>query len=102
MADSRGQSIWRRCNIADRACLTTEEVRQLALFAKTIGLEVLLEVHNEVELKHICDEVDLVGVNNRNLKTFDVDINTSLELVGKIPAVNPLWRKVVSVMWKRL
>jgi len=71
------------------ACLTTEEVRQLALFAKTIGLEVLLEVHNEVELKHICDEVDLVGVNNRNLKTFDVDINTSLELVGKIPAGKP-------------
>jgi indole-3-glycerol phosphate synthase len=71
------------------ACLTPQQVRQLALFTKTIGLEVLLEVHNEEELEHICDEVDLVGVNNRNLKTFDVDINTSLELIGKIPSDKP-------------
>ena len=71
------------------ACLTPQQVKQLALFAKTIGLEVLLEVHNEEELGHICDEVDLVGVNNRNLKTFDVDINTSLELIGKIPSDKP-------------
>jgi len=71
------------------ACLTPQQVKQLALFTKTIGLEVLLEVHNEEELDHICDEVDLVGVNNRNLKTFDVDINTSLELIGKIPSDKP-------------
>jgi indole-3-glycerol phosphate synthase len=71
------------------ACLSPQEVKQLALFTKTIGLEVLLEVHNEEELAHICDEVDLVGVNNRNLKTFEVDINTSLELIGKIPADKP-------------
>ena len=71
------------------ACLTPRQVKQLALFTKTIGLEVLLEVHNEEELGHICDEVDLVGVNNRNLKTFDVDINTSLELIGKIPSDKP-------------
>lgn len=71
------------------ACLTPQQVKQLALFTKTIGLEVLLEVHNEEELEHICDEVDLVGVNNRNLKTFDVDINTSLELIGKIPSDKP-------------
>ena len=71
------------------ACLTPQEVKQLALFTKTIGLEVLLEVHNEEELGHICDEVDMVGVNNRNLKTFEVDINTSLELIGKIPSDKP-------------
>jgi indole-3-glycerol phosphate synthase len=71
------------------ACLSRQEVKQLALFTKTIGLEVLLEVHNEEELEHICDEVDLVGVNNRNLKTFEVDINTSLELINKIPADKP-------------
>jgi indole-3-glycerol phosphate synthase len=71
------------------ACLTPQQVKQLALFTKTIGLEVLLEVHNEEELEHICDEVDMVGVNNRNLKTFDVDINTSLELIGKIPSDKP-------------
>ncbi|HZI54829.1 MAG TPA: indole-3-glycerol phosphate synthase TrpC, partial [Chitinophagaceae bacterium] len=67
------------------ACLTPGEVKQLASFAKTIGLEVLLEIHNEDELAHICDEVDMVGVNNRNLKNFEVDINTSLQLINMIP-----------------
>jgi len=38
-------------------------------------LEVLLEIHNHEELDHICDEVDIVGINNRDLKTFSVDIN---------------------------
>jgi len=68
------------------ACLTPNDVKELATYAKGIGLEVLLEIHNETELAHICEEVDLVGVNNRNLKTFEVDINTSLELVKHIPA----------------
>jgi indole-3-glycerol phosphate synthase len=68
------------------ACLTPERVKDLALHAKTIGLEVLLEIHNEAELQHICGEVQLVGVNNRDLKTFKVDINRSIELSKKIPA----------------
>ena len=67
------------------ACLTKKEVKTFAELAKSIGLEVLLEVHNEEELGHICDSVDFVGVNNRNLKTFEVNINTSLELIHKIP-----------------
>ncbi len=46
----------------------------------------LLEVHNRKELDHICDEVDLVGVNNRDLKTFNVDINRSFELIQWIPS----------------
>jgi indole-3-glycerol phosphate synthase len=37
-------------------------------------------------LEHICEEVDLVGVNNRNLKTFEVNIQTSLNLINKIPS----------------
>ncbi|HRI25756.1 MAG TPA: indole-3-glycerol-phosphate synthase TrpC, partial [Ferruginibacter sp.] len=44
------------------------------------------EIHSEEGLGHICDEVDLVGVNNRDLKTFRVDINRSIELSRKIPA----------------
>ncbi len=71
------------------ACLSPDAVRALGLFAKTIGLEVLLEIHNEEELGHICDEVDMVGVNNRNLKTFEVDINTSLQLISKMPTDKP-------------
>ena len=59
------------------ACLTVEEVKSFAAFAKNLGLEVLLEIHDEEELEHICDEVDLVGVNNRNLKTFEVSLEQS-------------------------
>jgi len=67
------------------ACLSTNEVKSLAAFAKNLGLNVLLEIHNEDELEHICDDVDVVGVNNRDLKTFSVDINRSIELGKKIP-----------------
>ena len=66
------------------ACLTPQLVKQFAVLAKQLELEVLLEIHNEEELGHICDEVDFVGVNNRNLKTFEVDINTSLRLFPQI------------------
>jgi indole-3-glycerol phosphate synthase len=66
--------------------LSQNVVKRLASFAKNIGLEVLLEIHSEKELDHICDEVDVVGINNRDLKTFKVDINTSLQLINKIPA----------------
>ena len=68
------------------ASLTKKEVKALAVSAKSIGLNVLLEVHNEEELEHICDEIDVVGINNRDLKTFTVDINRSIELGKQIPA----------------
>ena len=68
------------------ACLSPGDVKRLAAFAKSLGLEVLLEIHNEEELKHICEECDVVGVNNRDLKTFTVDVNRSIELSAKIPA----------------
>lgn len=67
------------------ACLSPSRVKRFAAFAKRLGLETLLEIHNEDELEHICDEVDLIGVNNRDLKTFKVDVNTSLHLINKIP-----------------
>lgn len=68
------------------ACLKPDRVKELAFFAKSLQLEVLLEIHNEAELEHICEEIDLVGVNNRDLKTFSVDINRSIELSKQIPA----------------
>lgn len=71
------------------ACLTRAEVKEFAQYAASIGLESILEVHNEEELEHCCDEVSMVGVNNRDLKTFEVAINTSLELIGKIPGGKP-------------
>ena len=66
-------------NLEIKQCLT------LAKFAKNLGLNVLLEVHNKEELKFINEFVDAVGVNNRNLNTFTVDVNTSLNLVKDIP-----------------
>lgn len=67
------------------ASLSKERVKQLSVFAKNIGLEVLLELHDENELEHICDEIDLVGINNRDLKTFKVNIEKSFRMGSKIP-----------------
>jgi indole-3-glycerol phosphate synthase len=66
------------------ACLTPQEVKTLSQRAKGLGLEVLLELHDDIELEHICDTVDLVGVNNRNLKNFEVDLEHSVRLAEKI------------------
>ena len=59
---------------------------ELTQTAKEIGLEVLVEVHSAEELEKLNNMVDLVGVNNRNLKTFEVDVNTSVQLSQQIPA----------------
>ncbi|WP_128330173.1 indole-3-glycerol phosphate synthase TrpC [Apibacter sp. HY039] len=67
------------------AALTVEKTKELAVTAKNLGLDVLLEIHNEDELKHISEWVDVVGVNNRNLKTFVTDVQVSFSLVNKIP-----------------
>ncbi|WMJ71803.1 indole-3-glycerol phosphate synthase TrpC [Cytophagaceae bacterium ABcell3] len=68
------------------AALTPQKLQELAAFTKYLGMEVLLEVHDEEELKsHINDSVDVVGVNNRNLKTFEVSIETSKRLSELIP-----------------
>lgn len=65
--------------------LTTQETKQFATKAKELGLDVLLEIHNEAELGHINEYVDVVGVNNRNLGTFVTDVQASFDLVDKIP-----------------
>ena len=68
------------------ACLNKHQIINLSAFAKEIGLEVLIELHNENELeKCLIDTIDIIGVNNRNLKTFEVDINTSIKLSNIIP-----------------
>ncbi len=68
------------------SALLPEEARSYALLAKELGLEVLLEVHSREEIEsHLFNEVDLLGVNNRNLKTFETDIALSKELIKEIP-----------------
>jgi len=68
------------------AALNPEYLLRLAAFAKSISLEVLMEVHSLEELEsNVNDQIDLIGVNNRNLKTFETSIETSLKLVDEIP-----------------
>ena len=69
------------------ACLSPKEIEHLAKFTKSLGMEVLLEVHSEEELIPNCfDSIDCVGVNNRNLKDFTVSVELSKTLASKIPA----------------
>lgn len=67
------------------ACLDAPLLDQLATTAKELGLDVLCEIHDESELKKISPAVDIVGVNNRNLKDFTVSISQSLRISDKIP-----------------
>ena len=68
------------------AILSKAEIKRFSELAKSLGLDVLLEVHNEEELhKSIMPSLDMLGVNNRNLKTFEVSLETSKELSEIIP-----------------
>jgi indole-3-glycerol phosphate synthase len=67
------------------ACLSKDEAATLAGTAKELGLGVLFEIHEENELALIPRDADFVGVNNRNLKTMDVNLGTSLLLAPLIP-----------------
>jgi indole-3-glycerol phosphate synthase len=69
------------------AVLTEKELIYLANSAKNLGMDVLLEIHNEEELqKSLKVKADMIGVNNRNLKTFEVSIENSKNLAGSIPS----------------
>jgi len=70
------------------AALHPSRLHELARYAREIGLDVLVEVHDEEEL-HIARELEhvLIGINNRNLKTFDVSLETSIELMTRYPDV---------------
>src|SRR6201985_2138633 len=69
------------------AILTPAEIQTLASLAKSLGLSVLLEVHNLEELERsINPNLDAIGVNNRNLADFTVSVDTSFKLAEHIPA----------------
>ncbi len=65
--------------------LSKEEVLRFSAFAKSLGLEVLMEVHDEKPLDYLNPNIDLVGVNNRDLTNFVVDTKTSEKLAAMIP-----------------
>jgi indole-3-glycerol phosphate synthase len=64
--------------------LTPAQVKVFTDLAKSLQLEVLLELHDETELNHVYHKVDMVGINNRNLKTFEVDIEQSIRMADKL------------------
>lgn len=67
------------------ADLTKDETKALTKRAHELELEVLLEIHSEEELDYIEPEIDMVGVNNRNLGTFITDVQNSFRLAEKLP-----------------
>lgn len=67
------------------SCLSPTQVKEFTALSHELGLEVLLEIHTEEELKHCHSEIDLVGINNRNLKDFKVDLQHSVQLKNQLP-----------------
>ncbi len=67
------------------ACLTKDECRHLQELAHNLGLETLLEMHNERDFEYAEIEPDMYGINNRNLGTFVTDVNNSFRLAERLP-----------------
>ena len=68
------------------ACLTEKELKNYGQLATDLGMEVLYEVHTQQDLNKINDLDDkIIGINNRNLKTFEVDLEHSIKLASQIP-----------------
>ena len=67
------------------AALTPKKCRALAAKAHELELEVLLEIHREEELDYINENIDMIGINNRNLGSFHTDVENSFRLIGKLP-----------------
>lgn len=66
--------------------LTAEELRNLSALARELQMEVLFEIHEEESIDKLPPEAQIIGINNRNLKNFNVSIDHSLELLSKLPS----------------
>ena len=62
-----------------------EQIKNFTKLATSLGMEVLLEIHGEDELDKIIPEIQLVGINNRNLKTMGISLQTSFDMLNKLP-----------------
>ncbi len=67
------------------AMLSPQKVEKLSNLARKLGLDVLLELHSEDETDHICQHINILGINNRNLKNFNVDLKHSQDFAEKLP-----------------
>jgi indole-3-glycerol phosphate synthase len=79
--------IWQAdCILLIAACLDDARMAELEACAHALGLDVLVEVHDEAELARALRlKTPLVGINNRNLKTFEVSLQTTLDLQARVP-----------------
>jgi indole-3-glycerol phosphate synthase len=74
------------CILLIAACLTPDEMGKLEAAAAGLGMAVLVEVHDAAELEAALSlDTPLLGINNRNLKTFETRLETTLELLGQVP-----------------
>ncbi|SIQ44728.1 indole-3-glycerol phosphate synthase [Chryseobacterium sp. RU37D] len=67
------------------ACLSAEQVLEFTELSHELSLEVMLEIHTEEELAYFNPKIDLIGINNRNLKNFEVDLDHSVRLKDQLP-----------------
>ena len=72
------------CILLIAAILTADEIKYFINVADDLGLDSIIEVHNQAELDKLSGDEKIIGVNNRNLDTFEVDIETSLQLAGQL------------------
>lgn len=83
---AEARAIGADCILLIAAALDDGTLRQLSLLASELGLDVLVEVHDAAELdRALALDLPLIGINNRNLKTFEVRLKTTLELLSSIP-----------------
>jgi len=84
------KSIGADCILLIAEALEKDYLHELALIARSLGMEVLLEIHSASELSKLNTEISLLGVNNRNLTTQEVSLNNSRELFPYLPKDLPL------------
>ena len=75
------------CILLIAACLDDQQMKDMEALARSLDMAVLVEVHDETELDRALKlKTPLVGINNRNLKTFEVSLEATIKLSGKVPA----------------
>lgn len=79
------KSIGADCILLIAEALEKKQLHEFTIIAKSLGLEVLMELHSLTELDKVNDEIDILGVNNRDLKIQKVDIQNSIDLFPFLP-----------------